>query len=121
MRGYGEDSPVTSGSAVSGSKGKNQRSVKRSRAVAVRAKKSGSRTRRGRETSSLRHDPQEEDPKLRKTFKAVDREVESILANHPREIGFCHTFWDVKRGILKEKYGIDWKSPSEMNPDVCFD
>jgi len=25
------------------------------------------------------------------------------------------------RNLLKEKYGIEWKSPVDMNPDVDFD
>ena len=29
--------------------------------------------------------------------------------------------WGTKRRILKEKYNIEWKSPAEMDPDVCFD
>lgn len=34
--------------------------------------------------------------------------------------GICHRYWHRKKELLKS-YGIDWKSPSEMNPDVKFD
>jgi len=44
----------------------------------------------------------------------------------PREkrnvyFGSCHMFWYEQKRILKEKYNIDWKTPSERNPGVYFD
>ena len=68
-------------------------------------------------------DPIEKDPKMRAIFIAVDKEVETELAKHPERdmLGFCHIFWETKKRILKEKHGINWKSPSEMNPETCFD
>ena len=65
----------------------------------------------------------EKDPKTRSIFSAVDKEVKAELAKHPERdmLGFCHTIWETKKRILKEKHGIEWKSPSEMNPDICFD
>ena len=35
--------------------------------------------------------------------------------------GYCHIFWGYKKSILKESFGIDWRSPGEMNPDCKFD
>ena len=35
-------------------------------------------------------------------------------------MGICHRYWKRKKVLLKG-YGIDWKSPAEMNPDVRFD
>ena len=35
--------------------------------------------------------------------------------------GACHILWGRQQKILKEKYGIKWRSPDEMNPDVMFD
>lgn len=35
--------------------------------------------------------------------------------------GFCHKFWNTKKCILKKEYGIEWKTPAEMNPMVRFD
>ena len=35
-------------------------------------------------------------------------------------MGICHRYWYRKKELLKE-YGIDWKSPAEINPDVRFD
>lgn len=36
-------------------------------------------------------------------------------------LGFCHLVWEVKKRILDEKYGIKWKSPSELNPEIFYD
>jgi len=36
-------------------------------------------------------------------------------------MGYCHVFWPAKKKVLREKYGIDWKSPAELNPDARFD
>ena len=35
-------------------------------------------------------------------------------------MGICHCYWRRKKELLKN-YDIDWKAPSEMNPDVIFD
>lgn len=35
-------------------------------------------------------------------------------------MGICHRYWYRKKELLKE-YGIEWKSPAEMNPDIRFD
>jgi hypothetical protein len=36
-------------------------------------------------------------------------------------MGFCYTFWAVRKRILREKYNIDWLSPAEKNPGIIFD
>lgn len=36
-------------------------------------------------------------------------------------LGWCHVYWDYKRRILLEKYGIHWRSLAVMNPQVLFD
>ena len=36
------------------------------------------------------------------------------------QFGSCHTFWHLKKEKLKVK-GINWRSPSELNPNTCFD
>lgn len=35
--------------------------------------------------------------------------------------GFCHKYWWTKKNILKDKYGIKWESPADMNPRIIFD
>ena len=36
-------------------------------------------------------------------------------------MGACHGIWAEMRRIFEEEYGIEWKSPSQMNPGVMFD
>ena len=36
-------------------------------------------------------------------------------------LGFCHEYWAVKKEVLREKYGIDWRSPAERYPHIIFD
>jgi hypothetical protein len=36
-------------------------------------------------------------------------------------MGYCHKYWYYKKKYLKEIYGIDWKSPAELNPNTIFD
>ena len=36
-------------------------------------------------------------------------------------LGFCHVVWRVQKKILKSEYGIDWKSPSDLDPGTMFD
>jgi len=69
------------------------------------------------------HDPIEDNPKIKSIIDAADRETNTELKNSQfrDQMGFCHVFWSTKKGILKEKYGIEWKTPAEMNPFVIFD
>ena len=47
--------------------------------------------------------------------------VNDWYAEEKRRIGFCHAYWEAKKKILKEDYGIDWMTPAELNPDNCYD
>jgi hypothetical protein len=35
--------------------------------------------------------------------------------------GSCHILWGRQKQILEKRYGIKWRSPAEINPDVVFD
>ncbi len=37
------------------------------------------------------------------------------------QIGSCHRLWAIQKQILKEKYGITWYSPDELNPEIIYD
>ena len=65
-------------------------------------------------------DPIENDPKYKEILASVDMEIELELGES-RPLGYCHLFWSMKKQILKDRYGIDWKSPSELNPHIDFD
>lgn len=71
--------------------------------------------------SPLKHDPIEDTPEFKAVIKKVEKELDELLKDVPKSMGFCHMYWYEKRRILKEKYGIDWKSPALMNPRVRFD
>lgn len=73
--------------------------------------------------STLAHDPIEDDPRYENVFDKIDSEVDEQLKDHPMKdrIGFVHFYWNTKKEILKKKYGIEWKSPKEMNPHIIFD
>lgn len=73
--------------------------------------------------SGLAHDPVEEEPRYAGVFRAIDDEVKVLLADHPLRggEGFVNIYWSTKKSVLKQKYGIDWRSPGELNPHVIFD
>ena len=74
-------------------------------------------------------DPFGDDPESMKisTSKRIE-EAKRLLPSNPEQaaelfmqLGCCHTIWALQKRILKEKYGITWYTPSELNPDVKFD
>jgi hypothetical protein len=67
------------------------------------------------------HDPVEDDPKFKPLVDAADREADANLKDEKRRIGFCHLFWATKKRILREKFGVAWFTPEEMNPGGHFD
>ena len=71
----------------------------------------------------MKYDPQERDPKKRALIKAAETEAEySMEQDRTIELeGSCHILWERQQDILREKYGIKWRTPADMNPDVMFD
>ena len=45
-------------------------------------------------------------------------DAHDALGNH---LGFCHITWRMQKRVLKRDYGINWKSSSDLHPDVIFD
>jgi hypothetical protein len=75
---------------------------------------------------ALKRDPIEDDPKVKPVIAAAEREADQELAEvtkgwNPGQLGYCHLRWSVKKRILREGYGIEWRTPAEMNPNVAFD
>ncbi len=70
-----------------------------------------------------RTDPIEDDPVLGPLVAAARAEANESLADSSwkGESGYCHLVWSVQKRILKERHGIDWKTPKEMNPSVRYD
>lgn len=66
-------------------------------------------------------DPVELTPEYLAIRDELEAEIDKRLEGVPRGLGFCHIYWHTKKTVLKEKYGIDWKSPAELNRGIIFD
>lgn len=77
-------------------------------------------TKKNSEQLMILYDPIEDTEKFKKIADEVDKKVVEIIGPNLGD-GYCHVFWTTKKQILKEEYGIDWKSPAEMNMNITFD
>ncbi|MGM9741689.1 MAG: hypothetical protein ACI3ZC_01350 [Candidatus Cryptobacteroides sp.] len=68
----------------------------------------------------LKHDPVEWTARWEEVIDEADRTAEENLADMPRGMGFCHAFWHERAEALAD-FGVEWRSPSMMNPGVLFD
>ena len=68
-------------------------------------------------------DPQERDSIIGKIIRQAGKEADQQLKDEkfPDGMGYCHVLWGRQQQILKEKYNIDWKTPSQMNPYILYD
>ena len=74
--------------------------------------------------------PTEYDIYLRKKSNRI-KEAKRLLEmypDHPEraarlfiQLGSCHWIWGMKKRIFKEKYGITWYAPPEVNTDCIYD
>ena len=77
--------------------------------------------RRSQPQGTLLFDPIEEDVEHAEALASAEALADQELARMSQTRGFCHLYWQTKQRILKEKFGLTWFSPSEMNPSVRFD
>ena len=68
----------------------------------------------------LKVDPVQATTEWEEVIYDVETEVDEQLKDEPRGMGFCHIYWSTKRAALARR-GIEWRSPSAMNPRVMFD
>ena len=68
----------------------------------------------------LKFDPVERSERWEEVIYEVEKECDRRLKGEPRGMGFCFAYWPVKTAVLAQ-YGIEWHSPSAMNPRVMFD
>lgn len=68
----------------------------------------------------LKTDPVQATMEWEDVIYEVEREVDEQLKDEPRGMGFCFSYWSAKRTALARR-GIEWRSPSSMNPGVMFD
>lgn len=64
--------------------------------------------------------------KIKKIERKLERKINKKLKENGEykfkdELGFCHSYWDVKKEILKNEFGIVWFSPTEEIPGVFYD
>lgn len=71
----------------------------------------------------IKLDPIHEDPKYDDIIEKVVAEANEIVGETTpnASIGRCHLVWQEQKRIFKEKYDIDWKTPTELNDDIIFD
>lgn len=69
----------------------------------------------------LRKDPIEYSYRWEEIYYDLEKELNERFANAPRQRGLCYHIWSAKRELLKDKYGIVWRSPAQMNSRVRFD
>ena len=73
------------------------------------------------QTGIMQTDPVEWSAEYERVIDEADAKIYGMLEEHPRGMGFCHAYWSAKACVLREDYGIEWRSPSAMNPGVLFD
>jgi hypothetical protein len=84
---------------------------------------------RPKNTSGLKYDPIEDDPAFGPMIGEANREAQRQLEERRVQegrpgqswLGDVHFFYAVKKQYLKDKYGIDWRTPAEMNPHIAID
>lgn len=69
----------------------------------------------------LKVDPVEYTYRWERIYYDVEDRLKKRFAGAPRHMGFCFKLWSTKQDLLKKEYGIEWRSPSQMNPRVIFD
>lgn len=69
----------------------------------------------------LNNDPVEWSAEYERVIDEANAKISELLKEYPRGMGFCHAYWSAKAQVLREDYGIEWRSPSSMNPGVLFD
>lgn len=82
-----------------------------------------------------REDAEEDDDVFASLYRSQRESVEKklneakrLMPDNPEraaqvfmQLGSCHRLWDMQKTILKEKYGITWYSPDELNPEIIYD
>jgi hypothetical protein len=83
----------------------------------------------------LAREEETDDPVLKSFYnsqrEATEKQINEakrLLPDDPEQaaqvfmqLGSCHRLWDMQKTILKEKYGITWYSPDELNPEIIYD
>lgn len=68
----------------------------------------------------LKSDPVEWSEEFENVIDEVEKELYEYFKDESRCMGFCFEFWSRKKALLARR-GLEWRTPSEMNPRVIFD
>lgn len=68
----------------------------------------------------LKKDPVEWTARWEEVIDEADRMAFANLNDVSRGMGFCFSYWHEREKALRQ-FGIEWRSPAEMNPRVRFD
>ena len=71
--------------------------------------------------SSFRRDAVELTPEFRAVIDEARRLTDQELEGREEGLGFIHLRHEVLQRILKERYGVSWRTLREMNPEICID
>lgn len=67
----------------------------------------------------LLHDPIEDDPLIHPMIAEAAAQAEAEVPDSG--MGWCYSVWEAQQRILRNRFGIEWFDPSEMNPGSLFD
>ncbi len=65
-------------------------------------------------------DPVEKTVEYEEAMKEIDPILDKEFPDDEYVMGTCHRYWARKKELLR-RFGIEWKSPAEMNPFTIFD
>lgn len=51
----------------------------------------------------------------------IEEMIKQNLGEQCGRRGACNAIWSLRKQLLMEHYGIEWFTPAELNPGVCFD
>lgn len=63
------------------------------------------------------HDDREKIMEAKRLLKDAPEQAAKLYFR----MGTCQELWAIQKNILKEKYGITWYTPAELNPDNKYD
>ena len=63
----------------------------------------------------------EETEAYKEAKPVIEEIIKQNLGERYGRRGACNTIWPQRKQLLMEHYGIEWFTPKELNPAVCFD
>ena len=71
--------------------------------------------------TQIKTDPVEATDAFLKIRYQAEEATDAIVSNaKENDLPFCSLYWNTKKSVLKDNFGIEWKTPAEMNPNIRF-